>query len=73
MSARGIYDMPASKDPSGIAYRLHELCKVGAAATDTTLNIDLSKDGYRGMFETMAELCENLIDQLETQARERKQ
>lgn len=59
---RSIYENGAGNDAEGIAYRLHGLCRVGAAASDSLMNIDLSKGGYIDLFETMAGLCDQLVD-----------
>jgi len=60
-----IYTNGRDETAVGIAYRLHALCKVGAAASDTTLAIDLHCDGWNAMFEVMAGLCDDMIDVME--------
>lgn len=66
-----IYERGGEDDAVSVAYRLHGLCKVGAAASDSCLHIDLHKGGWTDMFEAMAHLCDDLIDKLEQERAER--
>lgn len=65
MTMNSIYENGGEDDAVSVAYRLHGLCKVGAAASDSTLSIDLHRGGWTDMFEAMAHLCDGLIDRLE--------
>lgn len=65
-----IYEEGGGDSAEFIAYRLHGLCKVGAAASDTVLNIDLQKGGYTDLFETMAGLCDELIEAMNAETKE---
>ena len=59
-----IYENGAGIDAEGLAYRILGVAKVGAAATDSTLNIDVS-DGFTATFEIIAHLTDELIEALE--------
>jgi hypothetical protein len=38
------------------------LCRTGVAATDSTLNIDLQKDGYRSVLEVIGSLASDIME-----------
>lgn len=65
MSVSSIYEAGGEHDAMALAYRLHGLCKVGAAASDTTLAIDLHKGGWTDMFEAMAHICDEMLEKME--------
>lgn len=61
-----IYDTKLPRTPERNCYEIFNLCRVGIAATDSALNIDLvNKGGYDALLEAIAELAADAIDKLE--------
>ena len=70
--SRSIYKHRTEDTADIMALRIIGLAKVGAAATDSKMNIDLTGFGYCELFEAIAALGHELseaIDILETEAR----
>ncbi len=64
---RGIFEAEVGRTPESNCYAIFNLCKVGIAASDSAMNIDLaSKGGYDALLESIAELAADAIDRLET-------
>ena len=60
-----IYSSKVTQDAEGSCYAIFKLCKVGLAAGDSTMGIDLTKGGYDALFEAIAGLAHCAIDNLE--------
>lgn len=59
-----IYRTKVTQDAEGACYSIFKLCKVGIAAGDTTLGIDLTEGGYDALFEAIAGLAQEGIERL---------
>lgn len=68
-----LFDGNIIQDAEGSCYTIFNLCKVGLAANDTTMAIDLTKGGYDALFEAIAALAEDAIERLEADASNRRQ
>ena len=60
-----IYTVKLSQDAVTSCNAIFKLCKVGLAAGDSTMGIDLTKGGYDALFEAIAGLAHCAIDNLE--------
>lgn len=60
-----IYEISGEKSASDLAYEkagaLFGLAKMGVAASDTAMNMDLHRSGFQQTFETMARLAHDLF------------
>ncbi|WP_170545280.1 hypothetical protein [Ruegeria arenilitoris] len=62
-----LYDSKVTKSAEGNCYAIFNLCRVGIAASDSTMNIDLAnRGGYDALLEAIAELAADAIERLET-------
>lgn len=59
-----IYSTKVTQDVEGSCYAIFKLCKVGIAAGDSTLGIDLTEGGYDALFEAIAGLAQEAIERL---------
>ena len=57
-------DTPDSRLVTGIN-RLYSLARVGMAASDTSISVDLQKAGYTELFGTMGCIAEGMFDDME--------
>ena len=57
-------DTPDSRLVAGIN-RLYSLARVGMAASDTSISVDLQKAGYTELFGTMGCIAEGMFDDME--------
>lgn len=60
-----IYSGGITQDAEGSCYAIFNLCKVGIAAGDSTMAVDLTKGGYDALLESIAALAEDAIDRIE--------
>lgn len=60
-----LFDKPIEQDAEGSCFAIVDLCKVGIAATDTHMNVDLST-AYQSLFEAIAALAQDAIERMET-------
>ncbi|MBZ0127972.1 MAG: hypothetical protein K8F59_02545 [Rhodobacteraceae bacterium] len=60
-----LFDNDTTQDAEGSCYAIFNLCKVGIAANDTNMAVDLTKGGYDALFEAIAALAEDAIERLE--------
>jgi hypothetical protein len=58
-----IYEVARQEDTFDKAARIISLARTGIAASDSAMNIDLVKDGYRGLLEAIAYLASEILDQ----------
>lgn len=61
------------QDAEDSCYAIFNLCKVGIAANDTIMNIDLTKGGFDALFEAIAALAEDAIERIEDEEHRRRQ
>ncbi len=62
-----LYEAEYKKSAEGNCYAIFNLCRVGIAASDSAMNIDLAnKGGYDALLEAIAELAADAIERLET-------
>ncbi|WP_170386984.1 hypothetical protein [Ruegeria atlantica] len=62
-----LYESSVTKSAEGNCYAIFNLCRVGIAASDSAMNIDLvNKGGYDALLEAIAELAADTIERLET-------
>ncbi|KEP68542.1 hypothetical protein DL1_11345 [Thioclava dalianensis] len=59
-----LYDKSVPVDAEGNCYAILDLCRIGAAATDTTLSIDVTTS-YKSLFECIAALASDVIEQMD--------
>ncbi|WP_372572658.1 hypothetical protein [Ruegeria jejuensis] len=57
-----IYERPERPDTLHKASNILALARVGVAASDSALNIDLVKQGYGELLETIARLASDILD-----------
>ncbi|MCR9088682.1 MAG: hypothetical protein NXH97_18275 [Rhodobacteraceae bacterium] len=62
-----LYDCKLRQDAEGSCYAILNLCRVGIAATDSAMAVDLSKGGFEALFEAIGALAEDAIDRMETE------
>lgn len=62
-----LYSDNIAQDAEGSCYAIFKLCKVGIAAGDSTMSVDLTKGGYDALFEAIAALAEDAIERLEAE------
>jgi uncharacterized small protein (DUF1192 family) len=67
-----IYTAGVSQDAEGSCYAIFNLCKMGIAAGDSTMAVDLTKGGFDSLFESIAILAEDAIDRLEAEKAARR-
>lgn len=67
-----LFDNDIFQDAEGSCYAIFKLCKVGIAANDTTMAVDLTKGGYDALFEAIAALAEDAIERLEADEKARR-
>ena len=61
-----IFESGTSNDAERKLYNIVNLCRVGVASSDTAMNVDLTKGGHCELYEAIAALASDAIDQLET-------
>lgn len=59
-----LFHKPIEQDAEDACYAIFDLCKVGIAATDTRMNVDLSMS-YQSLFEAIAALAQDAIERME--------
>lgn len=59
-----IYENPITQDAEGSCHAIFDLCKIGIAANDTVMNIDVST-ANQALFEAIAALAEDAIERME--------
>ncbi|MEX0349833.1 MAG: hypothetical protein AB3N15_10465 [Paracoccaceae bacterium] len=57
-----VYEVDREGDALDKAFSILALARVGVAASDSTLNIDLIKSGYGGLLETIAQLATDIVE-----------
>lgn len=60
------------QDAEGSLYSIFNLCKMGIAANDSCMSIDVKSGGNDALFEIIAVLAEDAIARLEIERSERK-
>lgn len=60
-----LYELPHPVYASSICNRIYGLSRIGVAATDSAMNLDLNKSGYFELFEVIAQLAFDLGDMIE--------
>jgi len=59
-----LFSNEITQDAEGSCMAIFNLCRVGIAANDTTMAVDLRKGGYDSLFEAIAALAEDAIERL---------
>ncbi len=67
-----LFEGNITQTAEGSCYAIFNLCKIGIAAGDTTMAVDLTKGGYDSLFESIAALAEDAIERIEIEKAGRK-
>ncbi len=57
-----IFDVPLKTDTYDKALKILALSRMGVAASDTAMNIDLSTRGYGELLEVIGQLASDILD-----------
>ena len=59
-----IYDMEDDGDPILSAGQILSLARVGVAASDSAMSVDLQRNGYQNLFEVIGDIAGKLMDEI---------
>ncbi|WP_299847702.1 hypothetical protein [uncultured Roseovarius sp.] len=59
-----IYDLETEGDPSMSAGHILALARVGVAASDSVMSVDLQRNGYQNLFEVIGDIAGRLMDEI---------
>jgi len=65
LRAESMYSNANPINAGDLILRIKALARLGACATDTTLIVDLMDTGFLGLFETIAELADEIFAELD--------
>ena len=59
-----VYEVPDQPDAYDVAHKIVALARIGIAASDSPLNIDLTKKGYLELLEVIAQLASEICEMI---------
>ena len=65
-----LYDIPHPVSSTSLAGRIFGLARAGIAASDSNMNIDMTKGGYCELFEAIAQVADDLHSMIADQVQE---